>query len=116
MVDGEGSYTALLFGTVIQSTLNTVPKGFAVDITLGEIQPEDYGVIVNAGSGGVFYEMEADQVEGFMKLAALARGRPRALYVDVKLSDEGRMRGEIGRHWGAPLVTLGAQTRLKGQG
>ncbi|MCR9130823.1 MAG: hypothetical protein NXI12_15045 [Alphaproteobacteria bacterium] len=112
LVDGEGSYSILLFGAVEASDLDAAPVGMAFDITLSDIDPESYGLMIGADSGGLNYQIEGRQAEGVRTLAGLARGRPGALICTIKLFDEGRPRAG-GLFWGGPVLTLTARNILE---
>jgi len=112
LVDGEGSYSILLFGAVEASDLNAAPVGMAFDITLSDIDPESYGLMIGTDSGGLNYQIEGAQAEGVKALARLARGRPGALICTIKLFEEGRPRAG-GLFWGGPVLTLTARNLLE---
>lgn len=112
LVDGEGSYSAILTGEVETSNLGLAPIDAPFDITLSDIDPDSYGLVISPASGSLNYDMQGDQVEGVKTLAALARGRPGALYAEIRLLDEGRERGKDSRYWGAPRLTLGTRGLL----
>lgn len=112
LVDGEGSYSILLFGAVEASDLGAAPAGMAFDVTLSDIDPESYGLMIGADSAGLNYQIERRQAEGVRTVAALARGRPGALTCTIKLSDEGAHRAG-GLFWGGPVLTLAARNLLE---
>jgi hypothetical protein len=111
IVDGEGSYSILLFGAVEASDLEAAPVGMPFDITLSDVDPDSYGLMIVGDSGGVNFLVEGRQAEGVKTMAALARGRPGALICTIKLYQGGQPRAD-GLFWGGLQLTLAARDLL----